>query len=122
MTTPDAPPPADADAPPPGPEEHHCTSCDGGTPGLCPYARTDASDWRAPALPQPPPVGAAAPLTAAYCAERAAYAIHLAEAAPFGPNEIWLQSATAWHALAAAMATHQAMARPRDPDNNDRRR
>jgi hypothetical protein len=68
------------------------------------------------ARPTAPPVGPAQPLTAAYCAERAAAAIHTAETAPLGPQESWLLCAERWHALAVAMATN-LITRPRDPDD-----
>jgi hypothetical protein len=72
--------------------------------------------------PQAPPLGPADPLSAAYCAERAAQSVHQAEVAPFGPNEMWLQCADRWIALAAAVASSPVMARPRDNNNPDTRR
>jgi hypothetical protein len=70
-----------------------------------------------PRLPVPP-VGAAEPLTAAYCAERAAYAIHWAE---ISSTADWLSVADQWRRLAEAMATSTALARPRDPNTDTRR-
>lgn len=65
---------------------------------------------------------AMAPLTAAYCAERAAAAIGEAERAVSNHYDLrrWLAAARHWQGLAVALATHPAMSRPREP-SNDRR-
>jgi hypothetical protein len=56
-------------------------------------------------------VGQAGPLTAAYCAERAARAIDLAEAAAEPRSLLLLQAAERWERLGAAMASHAALVR-----------
>lgn len=88
-----------------------------------PPAAPDAPDEVAE-LPAPP-VGTAEPLTAAYCAERAARLIHQAEVVggnTFLTSSGLLSCAQAWRELAVAMASHlPVMHRPRDPDQNPRR-
>lgn len=69
-----------------------------------------------------PPLGAADPLSAAYCAERAAAAIHAAEHADDPARvDVLLGCAGRWRDLAEKLATHPAMSRPRDRDNDTRR-
>jgi hypothetical protein len=74
-----------------------------------------------PAAGPETPTGVRAPLSAAFCAERAAAAITRAEA--FGNSgddyrsRLMLAAATAWRDLGCAMATNSAMNRPRDPDD-----
>lgn len=77
-------------------------------------------------------VGAAHPLSAPYCAERAAAAIARAEqcdnlAGPAGaetgvggPGALLLAAADRWMALAAAMATHPTLARRPERDTDER--
>lgn len=67
-----------------------------------------------------PPVGPATPLTAAYCAERAAAAVHSAEECddPHRASTL-LDCARHWRDLAEKMATHAPMTRR--PDRDDRR-
>jgi hypothetical protein len=73
-------------------------------------------------LPTAPAVGAAAPLTAAYCAERAAAAIHRAEESSLGGNRLGhragLHAADRWMGLAALMAQHIGTNRPREDDRS----
>jgi len=66
-----------------------------------------------------PVVGPGNPLTAAYCAERAADAILRAEPCPEPIAGILLSAADRWRALGEALATNPAMSRPRE-DNDDR--
>lgn len=71
--------------------------------------------------PATPPVGAASPLTAAYCAERAAAAIHAAETIGGHPTgQAYLKAADRWAHLGELMAQNVGMNRPRDDDRNNR--
>lgn len=77
------------------------------------------------ARPGTPPIGAATPLGAPYCAERACAAIGYAEAATEAGNAteaaVWLACAEHWRALACSLATNAAMNRPREDRDNPRR-
>lgn len=72
-------------------------------------------------LPWPVTNGDGVPLSSAYCAERAAAAIHRAEREPDPAGQRWLQCAEHWRTLACSLATNAAMNRPRD-DRDDRGR
>lgn len=72
------------------------------------------------ASPPAPTIGTADPLSAAYCAERAAAAIHHAEQANFGPDVSWLDCAKAWRELGESMNANVGMVRPRNPDSDRR--
>lgn len=80
---------------------------------------TDTTGHRHADAPQ---AGPATPLTAAYCAERAALALHTA-AGP-APGEFvaaQVHVADGWRRLAELLATHPGANRPRDDDDNRRR-
>lgn len=68
-----------------------------------------------------PGIGAAHPLAAPYCAERAAFAISRAETAPSAnmAGQL-LSSAEQWRHLAIAMATNATLNRPKEDDRNRR--
>ncbi len=70
----------------------------------------------------PPPVDVGdGRLTAAYCAERAAAALHRAEAEGGGFNGVLLVVAEHWRHLAVAMSQNIGLARPPKTDNDNRR-
>lgn len=74
----------------------------------------------------PLPVASVDPLTAAYCATRAAYAIEAAEAAAATDGRgarRWLACAAAWQSLAVQLATVSGLwPRDTDDDRGDRYR
>lgn len=73
--------------------------------------------------PPTPEIGPATPLTAAYCAERAALAVHHAETAGGrDPAMTWLEAADRWINLGRAMSSNQGMCqRPPERDNPQQR-
>lgn len=68
-----------------------------------------------------PGLGTAHPLSAPYCAERAAFAISRAETAPSADiaGQL-LGAAEQWRHLATAMATNATLNRPKEDDRNRR--
>lgn len=58
--------------------------------------------------------GDPAPLSAAYCAERAAACIKVAETTDLHDAARWLDCARGWRELGCSMATNPTMNRPRE--------
>lgn len=90
--------------------------------GLSEYGALSALPAESPTVVvDMPGLGTAHPLSAPYCAERAAFAISRAETAP--SHQIagqLLSAAEQWRHLATAMATHAPLNRPKEDDRNRR--
>ncbi len=83
---------------------------------------TTPADAVGPALGPPPVDVGDGRLTAAYCAERAASALHRAEVHGPGYNDVLLKTADRWSQLAIAMSQNVGLTRPAKPDNDTTRR